>query len=227
MILEIPEVFRDIGYYEGVSLILWIISIILILLSAVLYFLKILKLETKSIKMTFFAFGVFFSLFGFTRIVYIIAVYNSRYYDFYTTLGYIFIIIGLIFWLYVLESYVITITRRALMIICLVVFIIALIALIGATSRYIALIALYFLLPVSIGAIYIIYVYLAYNTSGRARKKAIGILIGMILIAISHFMDSELFLSNFRYVPLEITPIVMILGILVFATSQLYLKSED
>jgi len=226
MIFAIPEVFKGIGYYQGISLILWIIAISLTFLSSALFAFRALKTEEKGPKMANIAYCIFLVFFGLTRIVYIIAVYNPLNYDFYTILGYIFFISGIIFWIYILETFVITSTKKILLISNLIVFAIILIALMGATSRYFALTFVYIFSITALFVVLIIYLYIIINTRNTARKKAIGVFVGLILISLAHFMDSELFIFAFPALPLEITPIVLIGGIFTFTWSQLFLKPK-
>ncbi|MHA1150636.1 MAG: hypothetical protein ACTSR8_20640 [Promethearchaeota archaeon] len=221
MIIKIPEVFQGIGYFQGISLILWIISAGLLFLAFLLFLLKSSKLEMKSQKMIYLGYGLFGLFFGITRLLFIVAFYISDQYDFYTTLGYITGIIGILAWLYVLETYLVTNTKKIFMIITSIAFAIALIALIGQTSRYLALTMIYILLPFAIIAIFMLYIYLIIKTTGTVRIRAIWLLIGLIILAIGYMMDSELFVGNFPFVPLEIAPLMMILGTLIFMITQL------
>ena len=221
MIIKIPEVFQGIGYFQELSLILWLISAGLLFLAFLLFLLKSNKLEMKSQKMIYLGYGLFGLFFGITRILFIIAFYIPDQYDFYTTFGYMTGIIGILCWLYMLETYLVTNTKKIFMIITSIAFVIALIALIGQASRDLALIMIYVLLPFAIIAIFMLYLYLIIKTTGTVRTRAIWLLIGLIILAIGYMMDSELFVGNFPGVPLEIAPSLMILGTLIFMITQL------
>ncbi|MFO8017185.1 MAG: hypothetical protein R6U96_00995 [Promethearchaeia archaeon] len=221
MILELPDSFQGIEYYEGPSLILWIISIGLLFLAFFLFLMKGREIDLKSSKMVFFGYAVFTLFFGLTRIFFIFGVRNSEYYDFYTTVGYISSLIGIIFWLYILETYMITKTKKIFLIVTLITFGIALVSLIGGADRYIALTMMYTLLPVSIGVVFFLYIYIIIKGTGAVRKNAAWLLVGLIFITIGNMMDTELFVSSFPAFPLEIPPVIMIIGILIFLYSQL------
>ncbi len=107
------------------------------------------------------------------------------------------------------------------MIITSVAFGIALIALIGQASRYFALMLIYILLPFAIVAIFMLYIYLIIKTTGIVRKRTIWLVIGLVILVIGYIMDTELFVGNFRWIPLEISPALMILGTLIFIITQL------
>ncbi len=222
---EIPEAFRDIGYLEGPELYLWFISIGVLWLGFVLFMIKAPKIELKSQKMHYIAFGFFSLMFGLTRLLFIIAIFIPDNYDFYTTLGYITSLVGIIFFLYVLETYLIQKkTKRIFFLISLITFIISTIALFGGTSRYLALQIQYILLPIVLGAVALLYFYLIVKTTGALRKKIIGILLGMVLIALAQILDSEAFITAFPIFPFIIPPLVLIGGTILFYVSQLYYK---
>ncbi len=232
MLFDVPEGLKGIGYYQGISLILWILVIILLLISVCLFAIKAFKTEEgKGLRMMLIAYSVFCLFYGLTRIIYIIAVYNPPNYDFFVILGFLFMLLGIIYWLFILETYIIKFTKKIITIINLIGFVIGLITLSGyfifaISEMLIWRIIIYTLGSVSIGIIMIIYVYLIIKTTGTPRKKAIGILVGLILVYITNIMDSEFFISTFT-IHLVITPIIMIIGIIIFTGSQLYLKKNE
>ncbi len=191
---EIPEAFRGIGYLEGPELYLWFVSIGVLWLGFVLFMIKAPKIEMKSQRMHYIAFGFFSLMFGLTRLLFITAIFIPDNYDFYTTLGYITSLVGIIFFLYVLETYLVQKTKRIFFYISLITFIFSTIALFGGTSRYLALQIQYILLPIVLGAVALLYIYLILKTTGALRKKIIGILVGMVLIALAQILDSEAFI---------------------------------
>jgi len=67
----------------------------------------------------------------------------------------------------------------------------------------------------------ILYLYVIIKSIGGIRKKAIGLFIGSLMMFASQVMDSEVFISaTFPFAPLEITPIIMIIGVIIFTLSQ-------
>lgn len=223
MIFQIPDAFVGIGYYEGISLILWIVATVLMISSTIIFMIKAIKIQEKSAKSMFIAYGLFYIFFGLTRILYIEAVYILGMFDFFTNLGYITQILALIFIIYVLETQIVKSTKFFFLIITIVAFVIALISLVGVTSirRYFALTLLFILVPISASVIMILYLYVIIKSIGGIRKKAIGLFIGSLMMFASQVMDSEVFISaTFPFVPLEITPIIMIIGVIIFTLSQ-------
>lgn len=224
MLLDLPEVFQDIGYYEGLSLILWIISISLLFAGGIIFLWKVTKSRLKTAKMIYLGYAIFGICFAITRIWFIIAVIEADActdcYDLYTSLGYIFGIIGILFWLAVVETYMIPQTKRVFTIITIGAFIIVLITLFSPTSRYFALTMIYILLPFSVGAIILLYIYIIIKSTGSVRKRAIWLFVGLVFIAIGYMMDSEAFVGAVPGFPLEISPLLMIIGTLTFIITQ-------
>ncbi len=225
MISQMPSAFRSIPYYQGLSLILWIASIVLLFFAGILFLIKGHKSELKSQKMMQVGNALFAIFFGLTRILFIVAVYEEyagrHNYDFYTTLGYITALIGLIFWMFVLERYMIRKTKMIFTIIAIVSFFIAMIALSGIIERRAAVTLIYAILPFSLVIILMLYIFLIVKTTGEIRKKAIYQLLAIVLMLIGHFMDSEFFITNFAFIPLEVAPSIMIAGVIVFIWKQM------
>ncbi len=210
------------GYYTGLSFILWFISIEVFFLGFFLFVKETLKMNLISQKMANYGYGVFLGLMGITRILFIIAVYFPDFYDLYTILGYISGNIGLIFWLYIVENYLIRKTKSIFTIVSIIPTSFSFLALFGLVEREIALSIQFLLLPLAILVILILYIYLIKKTSGTVRKKFIGILTGLFLIMVGQVLDGETFITAFPDFPLIVAPIIMILGVLTFIGTQLY-----
>jgi hypothetical protein len=222
VILEIPSALKGIGYYEGLHLILYIVVITLFFFCASLFILYGIKADSKETKEGFFAYGLFFVFFAFHNIFYIISFYIPEDYEFYTTLGYIFALIAMIFILYVLETQVITFTKKMLTILTIIILFICIIALIGVASREFAYLIINTLPIILVVALMSIYIYLIVNSDGRTRIKAAFIFIGILLIYLSETMDSEWFIGTFPAFPIIIIPIIMILGTILFTYFDLF-----
>lgn len=221
MIFQVPD-YPD-GYYAGISLILWLLATGLMFLSTIILIIKSVKRKERSPKLVFLAYGIFYIFFGLTRLFYIIAIYNPDNYDFYVTLGYITQVLSLISVLYVLETHVVKSTRKIFLIITIIAFFIALISLIGVVSRDFALTMLFILLPFSASVILILYLYVIFKSTGALRKSAIGLFLGAFLLFVAQILDSEMFISlTYGIIPfiLEITAIIMIVGVIIFTFSQ-------
>ena len=142
--------------------------------------------------------------------------------EFYLISSYINGILGLIFWIYSIETYLVK-TKKILSILTTVSFIITLIALFGLTDQSIALTMIYILLPGVVLAVMLLYIYIIFKSTGTVRKKGIGLLIGIILFVIGHMLDyskSPLSIG----VPEIISPLLSIVGIVIFTMTQLFIK---
>ena len=221
MIFQIPD--YPSGYYAGISLILWFLAAGLMFLSAIILIIKAIKSEGRSPKLMYLAYGIFYIFFGLTRILYIVAVYNPDSYDFFTNLGYITQNLSMISILYVLETHIVKSTKKIFLIITVIAFFISLISLIGVISREIALTMGFILLPFSGGAILILYLIVSIKSTGALRKSAIGLFFGSLMMYAAQILDSEMFIGlMYPIIPLilEITAVIMILGVIIFTFSQ-------
>ena len=223
-----PAIFNSIpDYYGGVSLIFWFISIAIYVIGFFLFIKEAAKTELMSLKMSHYAYGVFLLLMACTRIFFIIGYYLGAIpgaYDFYTSLGYISGTAGLIFWIWVLEKYLVQKTKKIFTLITLFSFSFSIFALFGIVKRSVALNFQYILLPFAIAVILILYIYLIKKTTGTVRRKVEGILFGLFLILLGQVMDGETFISALPTFPLLIAPIIMITGIITFFSTQLFYK---
>lgn len=192
-------------------------------ISVIFLIIKSIKTKARSPKLVFLAYGIFYIFFGLTRIVYIVAVYNLDNYDFLVTLGYIAQSLALISILYILETHIVKGTKKIFLILTLIAFFISVIALTGVISRELALTILYILLPFSSGVILLLYLYIIFKSTGALRKRAIGLFIGSLLMYVAQIMDSEMIIGSiYPIMPLilEITAVIMILGVVIFTFSQ-------
>jgi len=228
MFLQLPEAYVGLGLYQGINLPFWIGFLVLLVISAILFFKEGSKMEMKSQKMMNYGYGVFLVFFALLRVFFMCGIYFADLcldcYDFYTNLGYISGIIGVIFLLYVLETYMVPKTKKIFLIISVVAFAFCIIVLFTPAGRELALEVIYYLMPVSVGFIVILYFYIYAKTTGVVRKKAKWILIGLVIIIIGHMMDTQFFIGAFPEIPLFLSPIIMSIGVLVFLISQFKIK---
>ncbi len=218
--------------YTFISLddILWYVAIALLFLSFIFFLLKAIKIEIISQKRVYLGYGLFLLLFGFTRLFFLFSWRCGNAFEgcqyFYLILGYLVGTFGLIIIIFLLETYLLK-TRKILTSITIILFCIILIILFGFPSqegREFALMMTYILLPIVIVTISISYIYLIIQSSGLSRKKAIGAFIGLFLISIGHLMNTSFFYSILPGAPGFLAPIVMIMGVAIFLTTQLLIK---
>ncbi|MBD3254358.1 MAG: hypothetical protein GF383_04655 [Candidatus Lokiarchaeota archaeon] len=225
MINALPKALSGIGYYQGLSLILWIIAVIILFVNASLFLFRGLKVE-RDVKKGYLAWSIFSLLYAVCRIFYLIAVHISQYYDLFASIGYIFGISSLISILYLIESQIFTSTKKFFTIITTVAFGISLLSLLDLSNRYFTLILLSIIGVFSSLLIVFMYLYLVFKTRDTARRKAFMIFIAVIFILISHFIDSPMFITVFPLVPLEVPPILMIFGLFLLLYANLFYKLD-
>lgn len=209
-----PLLYEGLGYYEGISLILWIASTVLLYITFIINYKKSRKMEIVFQKKIFLAIGIFGLCLGTVRIFFIIGFYNYQYYDVFILLGYVVEIIGALFLMYVLEDYLLIKTKKIFTLIPVIMLGIALTALIGVVTRYIALIIIYILVAFCTIFVIVLQLYLFVKTTGLFIRK--WFIVGFTFMFIGHSMDSDLFVSNFPWFPLEIPPIILIVGTILY-----------
>ena len=228
MLFQLPDAYVGLDLYQGINLPFWIGFLGLLCITAILFFVEGSKRDMKSQKMMNYGYGVFISFFAILRVFFMMGVYTADIclacYDFYTNLGYISGIIGVIFLLYVLETYMVPKTKKIFLIISVIAFAICLIGLFTPAGRELALDFIYFLMPLSVGFIIILYIYMYAKTTGVVRKKSKWILIGLIVIVIGHMMDTQFFIAALPQIPLYFAPITMSIGVIIFLVSQFKIK---
>jgi len=204
---------------------IWLISSFLLFISFVLFLIASKKEELESRSRVYIGYGLFTLCFGLTRFLFIFADFTGDLHDNIMVLGYLMAILGILAVVFILETYLLK-TKRILTIITSILFILILVAVMGVASRDDALMMIYILIPAAIIATVITFIYFIINSSGHSRKKAIGALIGILLMFFGHLMDSNLFNAIFPGLPEIICPIVLIIGVIFFTTSQLYNRSK-
>ena len=217
--------FQDCYISFQLSCILWIIAFSALFLAFLLFFRASRKVEIESRKNVLLGYGMFCLLFGLTRFFFYVRDWCGDFHNTIIVLGYGTGILGLICVIFILETYLIK-TKKVLTLITVICFIIMIFALMGLTTRDVALTMIYILSPAALIAAVIAYIYFIVNSTGCSRKKAIGALLGVLLIFLGHFMDSNVFTGIFPDIPSVISPIVMIVGVFFFTYSQLYGKSD-
>jgi hypothetical protein len=197
--------------------------------SFVLFLVKSIKLEMKSQKRVFLGYGLFLLLYGFTRLFFLIAKFYGDldlldYKDYYLTLGYFIGLLGVIIIIYIMEKFMLK-TKKILTSITITVSVINLIAVMGLTTKDFALNMIYILLPSVIIAVCFVYLYLMFKTMGKPRRKATWAFIGIVTLFAGHIIYTSFFRS---FVPPDfpfyISPIIMIIGVVIFTTSQLLIN---
>jgi hypothetical protein len=229
MIDIIPSARVD--YYQGIHLVLWIIVIILFFIGSILFLIGALKAELKSTKMGYLSHCVYCSFYGIARIFFMIAFFNPENYDFIMSIGYVFATLSIIFWVFFLETYIVEFTKKIFSIITVVILALSVFSMLSLLNRYDAVFLINILTPFSVGLIFFVYLYITIKAKATVRKKVFLLFIGVFLIYLGHFMDTEFFLNTFKTIPIEISPILMLIGLSIFVLQfynfpYFYIKRE-
>jgi hypothetical protein len=216
--LQFPS---SISYNEGIYLTIELIVILLLIISFIMFYIKATLMETKSQKMVYYGYSIFLLCFGLSRTFLLLAkITTGVNVEINTNLFYMIEIFGIISWLYILEIYMVEKTKKMLSISTIILSVLAFVTLIGAQNRILIYITLLF----SIGGIISLCIYITIKTPGIVRKRTLWLLIGLILLFAGYVMDSELFISAFPGIPPLIAPFILIAGIIIFMTTQMFIK---
>jgi hypothetical protein len=216
MIFEAPQIFQIVGMYQGISLIFWCAAIGFLFFSIILVYIQTTRMENRNQRRVFQCVSFFFLLYGLARVFFIIAMYTAfmcvECYDFFAQLGYISSILGVFFFIFAIENYILKQTKRILSSFMLTALIVCIITSMIPESRYFALTMIYILLPFSLVGVLLFFLYLIKINTGSGRKRALWLLSGMILLFTGHIIDSEAFISSFPEVSLLLGPLIIIIS---------------
>ncbi len=188
---------------------LWICVIIILFISFGLFLLKALKEESKISKQFFFTVSFFFLCIGIQRCLSLLFdfFYPSLFILFLISL---FMLISAVPFLYHLENSVIK-SKRILSLATLVM--IAVYVMIYLLFGYDRILMVYYYAPpfiLGIGSVAAIYLYLIIKGSGKVRKNATLIMIGLVNLFVFWFIHGQFG----RAAPIPATDFVDIIGIL-------------
>ncbi|MHA1731322.1 MAG: hypothetical protein ACTSU5_05230 [Promethearchaeota archaeon] len=221
--LELPEGLQGIGYMRGLDLYFWFACIAVLFGGAVAFIWKGTRAETPVQKKIYAGYGLFAACYGVTRIMYTLGVLIPDYYDEYTIAGYVFGLAALAFIINVVERYLlkdVLNTRQAFTTISASMLAISVLGLFGVIARYAFLYFLYAVIIADVVILCVLFGFLVAKTTGELRRKTVLSFLGIVVVFLGNFTDSELFLSTFR-IPLVIPPILHIVGLAIFGWTQL------
>jgi membrane-associated HD superfamily phosphohydrolase len=206
-------------YYHGINFWVEVVSIATFFIGAIILSVKRKNQEdiSKKIKTGYAAFMVFYAL---ARILFIIAVWfpseswSQNSFDFFSTIGDLFITIGLTSIIFVIEKYLILQTHRLATILGIVMScLFALTVFVIFVSGYptvlsqpwldiftflsaylghsLALALTYASAAVLVGIILVMYIYLAIKGTATLRRNAILIIVAVLLILAGDLIDSD------------------------------------
>jgi hypothetical protein len=219
---DVLEIFPE--HYHGVNLALWIIFTVELFVFGTIFFIRAQKakeIEAKrKIELGHSGFAIFY---GVCRIFFILMMFinDGADYDLYCAIAYFWGILGFTSLNFVLEKYALE-RKPYLSSIGIVGVCISLLGMYGEIREYVLLVILAVSL-IMMFVLWIIYLFLMKNTSGKLRKNATIGFISILLLAVAVFLDSQIILSN-PNVPIIIkqyvSPILAIISIIGFYISR-------
>ncbi len=175
------------------------------------------------------AFSFFIVFFILQRVSFILSDYvrySSGKTDLYSRLvifGYIFLIIGFLNLIYILEKNVIQKSRFIISIIIVVFFGINIVMLFFPGFLGLVRILNYIISYSEVFLLLLIYIYVMIKTTGTPRKKAIITFVGLLLMMIGAILDSEALLTS-GIVSYAYDPILTAIGASLFAYVQIVMS---
>ncbi|TFF96947.1 MAG: hypothetical protein EU547_05720 [Promethearchaeota archaeon] len=208
--------------------IVWLISIIYLGIIALILFIRSQKTEIKSLKEMRRAFCLFIVFFILQRFFFILSDFQrdtygqTSLYSRFVILGYIFLIIGFLNIILILEKNVIKKTRYIISIIILIFIGVNVIMLFFPELLNLVRTLNYIISYGEVVLLLIIYLYVIIKTTGNPRKKALITFLGLIFMTLGAILDSEALLTSGISQPFY-DPILTAIGATLFGYVQIFM----
>lgn len=230
---EINQISNEIFLVREIFNVFVVISMILF---ALYLFNKMRKKESGSVQKHIYLGYCFFLLsYGVTRIFFIFSDYEVRSLVYpiidsplnmiYVGIAYTFGLFGALWIFFMVERYLVR-TRYIFTAITIGILGLSIISILGIVPTDIPQLIMTVALPGFIALIILLYVYVAIKTPGDARNRALGIVVGLLIMVIGFLLGSKLFggalesLGMLYEVRILIEPFIVIAGAAIFAFSQ-------
>ncbi len=217
--LKIPDVYVEVGYFQGLDAYLWWAFTALCVVACILFLLRMKKAETASQKNLYLGYGLFSLSYGITRFFFILGILLPDQYDFYTGLGYVPSIAGGLAIILVAELYLITKNKKIISIFMLIALVVCILGVAGVYPRDVYYSLVVVIALVAVLFILIIYIILIRYSTGGIRKKTIGAFIGILVMSVAAVLDSQVGVTLLAG-NILIPPIMIIVGLIFFVTFQ-------
>jgi hypothetical protein len=205
---------------------LWGIVVIMGLIGSIIFSRRIKNSTIDVQKGLLLGLSIFFLLFSFTRIAFILAVLlpasgvEAEVYNFWTNLGYIFGLLGLVGFLYGIEKYIIHKTKFILTIFSIIVVCAGILSMLNILERETVMLFVYVIVLVDAGIVMILFLGLAIKSTGVVRTRTFFVFLGIFLLLAAIALDSQVALAITNN--LYIAPIINIVGLIILTTVQFY-----
>lgn len=214
------------NYLLEYDIYLWAIVVVMGFVGCIIFSRRIKKITIDAQKGLVLGLSIFFLLFSFMRISYCLAVIlpasstPGEVYDFWTNLGYIFGLSGLVGFLYGIEKYIIKKTKFLLTIFSIIVVCAGILSMLNILNRIIVMGFVYVIVLADAGIILFLFLGLAIKSTGVVRKRTFFVFLGIFFLLLAIALDSQVALAITNN--LYIAPIINIIGLIILMTAQFY-----
>jgi len=222
MKLQIPDVFPS-NYMTTIDYYLWLLVVAIGLISVIIFLVKVNKVESDLQKPYLYGISLFLLLLALQRVAYIISVKMSGAdYDFWTNLGYVCSLAGMMCFFLGIEKSVIRKTKYLLSLTTLIGVLIGLLALFNILPRDISMKITYIISTLATVIIIVLFGWMISKSAGSIRKKSLITFIGVVVLFAGIMMDSELVYGGlWPTMPLIIPPILNSIGLITITLTNM------
>ncbi len=229
MVLEmflIPPDFKNAGYFTGIDHPLWYIAMALNFVSGIVFLLRMRKATHPVTRNWYLSFALFSVCYGITRMLFNLAVEfgyptpDETVYNFWTSLGYITSMPGVIAVIYVAEKNMMPKTHKIITILMVIMLAAGILGAAEVYPREVALTVTNIMGPFAMILIIFIYIFMIRNSTGALRTKTLGAFLGIIIWFVAVVLDGQLAYSLVPTMPTILPPILYILGVSLYTIYQ-------
>lgn len=183
-------------YYHGINFWMHAMAIIVFLTFGLALLLK-RKSDSEILRNIKRGYGLFLTFYAATRIFFILATWfhsepwHPNSYDFFVVWGYFSTAVGFSIIIFVIEKYLITKTRFLFTVLGVVLVALYLLSILGVFTQAVALELSWYSSPILIAVVLLLYMSLAIRSTGKLRRNAIIIIVGIFLLAAMAVLDGE------------------------------------
>ncbi len=231
MLLELPPGTPAIYWgFTSVNLYVNLFCVVLFIIFGLLLIVSRKNDDAEIFKKIKRGYGLFAVCYAMCRLFFIFGVWFSDLYELYTMMAYIWVAVGIECIIVVIENYMVTKTKHVFTVFGLIVIALLFIGVLGIIAQDVARTISTLGSPVMLVLLAILYIYIAVTGTASVRRKAILMIVAMVLIGGGAILDSEdlvveaatwfggdiLMLEIFY----SITPIILMIGIIIFYSTM-------
>ncbi len=219
---DVAQKYPD-NYYQSWDYPLWIIAIVLGFFAAGIFLKRKNSVDNEIQSTHYLSLFYIFLFLSATRIFYTLGTkFEGFDYETYIQLGYIFSMIGLTFFLFVMEKSIISKTKHILSLIGFIGIVLATLGLLGLIPRDIPRVTNGIFSAAGSLAVVLVHAYLVKKSTGDIRKRAFICMIGIIVLFLGVAGDSEIAYELITDMSVIVVPILRIIGTITVTYIQKY-----